>query len=115
MLISFKRGGIMEIGMIIKVLKEKVSNSNKSNDSIVYKSFQVKIQDGYFGTIIDQNKETNEYEVFSYLKNKYDIASPLNLKKFKSVHKATEYFNEILDIVNSENIDKIINFCKNSR
>lgn len=105
----------MEIGTIIKGLKEKISSNNKSNDYIVYKSFQVRILDGYFGTVINQNKETNEYEVFSYLKNKYDIASPLNLKEFKDVHKAADYFNEILDIVNSENIDKIIDFCKKSR
>lgn len=105
----------MEIGTIIKGLKEKISSNNKSNDYIVYKSFQVRILDGYFGTVINQNKEANEYEVFSYLKNKYDIASPLNLKEFKDVHKAADYFNEILDIVNSENIDKIIDFCKKSR
>ncbi len=105
----------MEIGTIIKELKENVSNSNKSNDSIVYKSFQVRILDGYFGTVINQNKDTNEYEVFSYLKNKYDIASPLNLKEFKDVHKATNYFNEILGIVNGEDVDKIIDFCKNRR
>lgn len=102
----------MKIGTIIKELKETISSNNKSNDSIVYKSFQVRILDGYFGTVINQNKETNEYEVFSYLKNKYDIVSPLNLKEFKDVHKATDYFNEILDIVNSEDIDKIIDFCK---
>ena len=105
----------MEFDTIIKELKENVSSSNKSNDSIAYKSFQVRVLDGYFGTVINQNKETNEYEVFSYLKNKYDIVSPLNLKEFKDVHKATDYFNEILDIVNSEDIDKIIDFCKKRR
>ena len=70
----------MEFDTIIKELKENVSSSNKSNDFIAYKSFQVRVLDGYFGTVINQNKETNEYEVFSYLKNKYDIVSPLNLK-----------------------------------
>lgn len=102
----------MNINQLISKLKEKNLSNEKSNDSIVYKSFQVRILDGYFGTVINQNKETNEYEIFSYLKNKYDIVSPLNLKEFKDVHKATDYFNEILDIVNSEDIDKIIDFCK---
>lgn len=102
----------MNINQLISKLKEKNLSNEKSNDSIVYKSFQVRILDGYFGTVINQNKETNEYEIFSYLKNKYDIVFPLNLKEFKDVHKATDYFNEILDIVNSEDIDKIIDFCK---
>ena len=102
----------MEIGEIIKDLKSDLSTNIKSNDSIVYKSFQVRILDGYFGTIINQIKDNNEYEVYSYLKNKYDIASPLNLKRFNDVAKATEYFNEILDIVNSDNINNVIDFCK---
>ena len=102
----------MEIGEIIKDLKSDLSTNIKSNDSIVYKSFQVRILDGYFGTIINQIKDNNEYEVYSYLKNKYDIASPLNLKRFNDVDKATEYFNEILDIVNSDNINNVIDFCK---
>ncbi len=105
-------GDIMEIGEIIKDLKSDLSTNIKSNDSIVYKSFQVRILDGYFGTVINQIKDNNEYEVYSYLKNKYDIASPLNLKRFNDVDKATGYFNEILDIVNNDNINNVIDFCK---
>lgn len=56
----------MNINQLISKLKEKDLSNEKSNDSIVYKSFQVRILDGYFGTVINQNKETNEYEVFSY-------------------------------------------------
>ncbi len=105
----------MNINQLISKLKEMNLSNEKSNDSIVYKSFQVRILDGYFGTVINQNKKTNKYEVFSYLKNKYDIASSLNLKEFKDVHKATEYFNEILELVNSESVDKVIDFCKNCK
>ena len=105
-------GDIMEIGEIIKDIKSSLSTNIKSNDSIVYKSFQVRVLDGYFGTVINQIKDNNEYEVYSYLKNKYDIASPLNLKHFNNIDKASEYFNKILDIVNSDNVDNIIDFCK---
>lgn len=102
----------MNIEKIINELKENISPNNNIDDNIVYKSFQVPLFDGYFGTVINEKKKTHEFEVFSYLKNKYNIASPIKLKKFNTKEKAIEYFNEILDMVNLNNPDKIIDYCK---
>jgi len=102
----------METSKIIKELKDYCKTNNDIDDNIVYKSFQVQFLDGYFGTVINHKKKKNEYEVFSYLKNKYEIASPLQYKEFTTVEKANEFFDEILSLVNEGNIDKIIEFCK---
>lgn len=70
----------MGVETIINEIRDNMPNNKKLNNYVVYKSFQIKILDGFLGTVINQNKETNEYEVFSYLKAKHDIASPISLK-----------------------------------
>ncbi len=102
----------MNIEKIINELKDSITPNKNIEDNIVYKSFQVPIFDGFFGTVINEKKKTHEYEVFSYLKNKFNIASPIKLKEFKTKAEAMNYFNEVLDIVNQNNPDKIIDFCK---
>ena len=102
----------MNIEKIINELKDSIIPNKNIEDNIVYKSFQVPIFDGFFGTVINEKKKTHEYEVFSYLKNKFNIASPIKLKEFKTKAEAMNYFNEVLDIVNQNNPDKIIDFCK---
>ena len=102
----------MNIEKIINEVKESISPNNNIDDNIVFKSFQVPIFDGFFGSVINEKKKTHEYEVFSYLKCKFNIASPIRLKKFKTKEKAIDYFNEILEIVNTNNPDEIIKFCK---
>ena len=103
----------MNIDKIIENLNEYRSNVNLMKEGIVYKSFQIKILDGYFGTILNKNKKNEEYEVFSYVKSKYNMISPLRFNKFNSKEEALLYFNMILEIVNDNDIDKIISFCKN--
>ena len=102
----------MNIEKIINEIKDSIPSNKNIEDNIVYKSFQVPIFDGFFGTVINEKKKTHEYEVFSYLKNKFNIASPIKLKEFKTKAEAMNYFNEVLDIVNQNNPDKIIDFCK---
>ena len=102
----------MNIEKIINEIKDSITPNKNIEDNIVYKSFQVPIFDGFFGTVINEKKKTHEYEVFSYLKNKFNIASPIKLKEFKTKTEAMNYFNEVLDIVNHNNPDKIIDFCK---
>ena len=102
----------MDIGKVILELKELCPTNKKSNDTFVIKSFQINILDGYFGTVINQIKKEKNYEVYSYLKNKYDIACPLLLKTFNKEENALEYFNEILTISKKNDIDVIINLCK---
>ena len=102
----------MNIEKIINELKDSIIPNKNIEDNIVYKSVQVPIFDGFFGTVINEKKKTHEYEVFSYLKNKFNIASPIKLKEFKTKAEAMNYFNEVLDIVNQNNPDKIIDFCK---
>ena len=74
----------MNIEKIINELKDSITPNKNIEDNIVYKSFQVPIFDGFFGTVINEKKKTHEYEVFSYLKNKFNIASPIKLKEFKT-------------------------------
>ena len=102
----------MDINKVILELKEFCPVNKKSNDTLVIKSFQINLLDGYFGTVINQIKTEDKYEVYSYLKNKYDIVCPLLLKTFNDEENAFEYFNKILDISKKSNVDDIINLCK---
>ena len=102
----------MTTQQLIKELKNDCNNPIIYDDAVVYKSFQVQLLDGYFGTVVNYLKKKNKYEVFSYLKNKYEIASPIKYKEFVTVDDANKYFAEILDLVNNGNVDKIIEFCK---
>lgn len=51
----------MGVGTIINEIRDNMPNNKKLNNYVVYKSFQIKILDGFFGTVINQNKEKNEY------------------------------------------------------
>lgn len=104
------RGGIMDIDTLIDMLIDYCRDSNKSDDKEIFNSYQQKYLNGYAGVII--NKIDDRFEVYTYIKNKDKIASPLLLWKTDSEEKANNYYNRLVEIIKSQDYNVLIDFCK---
>ena len=58
------------------------------------------------------NNIDDRFEVYTYIKNKDKIASPLLLWKTDSEEKANNYYNRLVEIIKSQDYNDLIDFCK---
>ena len=100
----------MDINTVIDELLEYCKYSNKTDDKEIIKSYQQEYLDGYAGSII--NKIDNKFEIYSYIKNKDKIASPLLYWKTDDEKKAYNYYEKLVEILKSEDYNVLIGFCK---
>ena len=100
----------MDIDTLIDMLIDYCRDSNKSDDKEIFNSYQQKYLNGYAGVII--NKIYDRFEVYTYIKNKDKIASPLLLWKTDSEEKANNYYNRLVEIIKSQDYNDLIDFCK---
>ena len=100
----------MDIDTLIDMLIDYCRDSNKSDDKEIFNSYQQQYLNGYAGVII--NSIDNKFEIYTYIKNKDKIASPLLLWKTDSEEKANNYYNRLVEIIKSQDYNVLIGFCK---
>ncbi len=103
----------MNIIEIIQDLKEYCT-SNTKEDKTIFKSSQNTFMEGFIGIMLNECNESNNYEVYLYVKDKDLIASPLLLEKYKNVIDATNYYEELVDFIKNNTPESIVNRCKNT-
>ncbi len=103
----------MNIIEIIQDLKEYCT-SNTKEDKTIFKSSQNTFMEGFIGVMLNECNESNNYEVYLYVKDKDLIASPLLLEKYKNVIDATNYYEELVDFIKNNTPESIVNRCKNT-
>ena len=102
----------MNIVDIIQDLKQYKTENKKTDDKNIYKSTQHNFLEGYIGAIMNNDTSDDSYEVYLYIKDKEDIVSPLLLKKYNDVVNATNYFDELVYLIENNSEETIINRCK---
>ena len=116
---TFSKGTIMRIGGAIlpsvlpntyTIELEYEGSNYEINDKEIFNSYQQKYLNGYAGVII--NNIDDRFEVYTYIKNKDKIASPLLLWKTDSEEKANNYYNRLVEIIKSQDYNVLIGFCK---
>lgn len=103
----------MNITEIIQDLKKHCINNTKE-DKTIFKTSQNSFMGGFIGVILNECTESNDYEVYLYIKDKELIASPLLLEKYKNVIDATNYYEELVDFIRNNTPESIVNRCKNT-
>ena len=81
-------------------MKEYVKKSDTSENKEIYKSYQTEYLDGFGGVII--NSFDNKFEIYTYIKNKDKIASPLLYWKTDKEESAIKYYNILVNIIDSQ-------------
>ena len=109
LLLNQFRGDIMQIDALIELLKDYVKKSDVSEDKEIYKSYQTEYLDGIGGVII--NSFDNKYEIYTYIKNKDKIASPLLYWKTDKEESAIKYYNILVNIIDSQDYNVLKGFC----
>lgn len=102
----------MNIVDIIQDLKQYKIENKKTDDKNIYKSIQHNFLEGYIGAIMNNDLSDDSYEVYLYIKDKENIVSPLLLKKYNDVVTATNYFDELVYLIENNSEEAIINHCK---
>lgn len=102
----------MNIRKEIEELKKYTSQVRKHNKSSIYKTEQHGFLDGYIGAILNEIDNSKSFEVYLYIKDKDIIACPLLFKQFKDIVSATEYYEEIIFLIENNDPDYIVNRCK---
>lgn len=100
----------MQIESLIELLKEYVKKSDTSENKEIYKSYQTEYLDGFGGVII--NIFDNKFEIYTYIKNKDKIASPLLYWKTDKEESAIKYYNILVNIIDSQDYNVLKGFCK---
>ena len=100
----------MQINELIGILKDYVKKSDQSDNKEIFNSYQQQYLNGYAGVII--NSIDDKFEIYTYIKNKDKIASPLLLWKTDSEEKANNYYNRLVEIIKSQDYNVLIGFCK---
>ena len=100
----------MDIDTLIDMLKDYCKDSNKSDNKEIFNSYQQQYLNGYAGVII--NSIDDKFEIYTYIKNKDKITSPLLLWKTDSEEKANNYYNRLVEIIKSQDYNVLIGFCK---
>ena len=103
----------MNIDTLIKELQGFCNESYKSEDKEVYKSVQKNYLDGQAGIII--NSMNNYFEIYLYIKKKNKIASPLLYLQTASENEANIYYTKLVSILDNENPEELIRFCKSKK
>lgn len=96
----------MDINKIFNELKnsqKEIVDENKE----VYKFDEKKFDDYKIG-VINNLKENSIYEVYLYVQYNKEVVGGLLLKEFKNIIDATGYFEELLDLANSGNLEQIL-------
>ena len=101
----------MKVDNIIEELKSFCTQNNKE-DKEVYNAIQKDFLDGQIGVIMNKSINTENMEVYLYIKSKDNIVCPLLLKKFMGVFDAKSYYDEIIDLIENNSEEYIINRCK---
>jgi hypothetical protein len=101
----------MKIANIILEL-EKFCNDNKKEEKSIFKTKQKEFFDGYIGVMLNECINSNLYETYIYIKNNDSIACPLLLKKNKDVIEATNYYDELVNLIENNTPEYIIERCK---
>lgn len=78
----------------------------------MFKNYQIEFLDGYIGIICNQYKNTGRYEVYLNIKNVDEIACPLLYKTFNNVLDASNYYEELKNLIENNDEKYIINRCK---
>ena len=102
----------MNIRNEIQELKKFLQEEKKHNNVVIYKSVQHEFVGGYIGVILNDIDNSKSFEVYAYIKDKDIIACPLLFKKFKDIVSATEYYEEIIFLIENNEPEYIINRCK---
>ena len=100
----------MQIESLISELKEYVKKSDYSENKEILDSYQTKYLNGYGGVII--NSFDNKFEIYVYLKNNDLIVCPLLYWKTNSKTSAINYYNILKSIIESQDFNVLIGFCK---
>ena len=103
------RGENMQIDALIELLKDYVKKSDVSENKEIYKSYQIEYLDGIGGVII--NSFNNKFEIYTYIKNKDKIASPLLYWKTDKEESAIKYYNILVNIIDSQDYNVLKGFC----
>lgn len=101
----------MKIDRIIEELKS-FCMKNTIEDKEVYNTIQKDFLDGQIGVIMNKIINTENMEVYLYIKSKENIVCPLLLKKFMGVFDAKSYYDEIVALIENNSEEYIINRCK---
>ena len=99
----------MQINALIELLKDYVKKSDFSENKEIYKSYQIEYLDGIGGVII--NSFDNKFEIYTYIKNKDKIASPLLYWKTDKEESAIKYYNILVNIIDSQDYNVLKGFC----
>ena len=99
----------MQIDALIELLKDYVKKSDVSEDKEIYKSYQTEYLDGIGGVII--NSFDNKFEIYTYIKNKDKIVSPLLYWKTDKEESAIKYYNILVNIIDSQDYNVLKGFC----
>lgn len=102
----------MNINLIIDELRNYSLGSNMEEKKII-KTSQQTFMEGFIGVLLNECKESNNYEVYLYIKRKDLIACPLLLEKYNNVTDASNYYEKLLDFIQNNTPENIINRCKN--
>ncbi len=100
----------MKVDILIDTLKEYVKKSDPSDNKEILKSYQTEYLDGFGGVIINSFDE--KYEIYAYIKNKDKIASPLLYWKTDKEDSSINYYNILINIINSQDFSILKGFCK---
>ena len=95
----------MDIETFFKNYKRDNKNSTKNKDKL-FKNSEFSF-DGYDIGVISNINNNNKYEVFLYVEANNDVISELLLKEFESSFDSTEYFEELSNLAQEGNLDKI--------
>ncbi len=102
----------MNIENIVIDLNNYITPIEKDIDKELYKTSQLELEDGNIGIILNKLLGANLYEGYLYIKKKDKIASPLMYKGKLNKDKADQYFEELNNMINNENINYIISKIK---
>ena len=95
----------MEIETFFKKYK-RVNEFSTNNTDELFKNNEFKF-DRYDVGVVSNINNNNKYEVFLYVEANNDIISGLLLKEFDSSFDSTEYFEELSNLAQEGNLDKI--------
>ncbi len=96
----------MDISKVFNELKNSQKEIVDENKEVF--KFDEKKFDNYKIGVINNLKENSIYEVYLYVQYNKEVVGGLLLKEFKNVIDATGYFEELLDLANSGNLEQIL-------
>lgn len=104
----------MKIDSIIDELQDYCFDDRESikDKKDLFDNYQIEFFDGWIGLLLNQYLEKDKFEVYLSIKSKDKIACPLLYKSFNNIIDAKMYYNELKNLINNNNENFIINYCK---